>query len=85
MQYFLQKQLTWQIQNINCIVDFSGSVIRIWYIHSWVRLLTCVKLNYTNVVVYGLGDNKLTLGRTITEKMLKTQGKDVDFHRLGIL
>lgn len=67
-----------QIQNINCIVDFSGSVNQdLVYTFLGKVIDLCSELNYTNVVVYGLGDNKLTLGRTITEKMLKTQGKDV--------
>ena len=73
-----------QIQNINCIVDFSGSVNQdLVYTFLGKVIDLCSELNYTNVVVYGLGDYKLTLGRTITEKMLKTQGKDVVLSQTG--
>ncbi len=67
-----------QIQNIYCIVDFSGSVnqdLVFTFLGKVIDL--CAELNYTNVVVYGLGNVKITLPKEITARMLKTKGKDV--------
>lgn len=67
-----------QIQNIYCIVDFSGSVNKDLVFTFLGKVIDlCAELNYTNVVVYGLGDNKITLPKEITGRMLKTKGKDV--------
>ena len=67
-----------QIQNIYCIVDFSGSVNKDLVFTFLGKVIDlCAELNYTNVVVYGLGDSKLTLPKEITARMLKTKGKDV--------
>lgn len=67
-----------QIQNIYCFIDFSGSVnqnLVFTFLGKVIDL--CSELNYTNVIVYGLGGEKLTLPKEITARMLKTKGKDV--------
>ena len=67
-----------QIQNIYCFVDFSGSVNQdLVYTFLGKVIDLCAELNYTNVVVYGLGGERLTLPKEITGKMLKAKGKDV--------
>ena len=67
-----------QIQNIYCIIDFSGSVNKDLVFTFLGKVIDlCAELNYTNVVVYGLGDNKITLPKEITGRMLKAKGKDI--------
>ena len=67
-----------QIQNIYCIIDFSGSVnqdLVFTFLGKVIDL--CAELNYTDTVVYGLGADKLSLPTKITARMLKAKGKDV--------
>ena len=67
-----------QIQNIYCIIDFSGSVNKDLVFTFLGKVIDlCAELNYTNVVVYGLGSKRITLPKEITGRMLKTKGKDV--------
>ena len=67
-----------QIQNIYCIIDFSGSVnqdLVFTFLGKVIDL--CSELNYTDTVVYGLGSDKISLPTKITARMLKAKGKDV--------
>lgn len=65
------------IQKIYCFVDFSGSVDQdLVYTFLGKVIDLCQKLNYTDVTVYGFGDN-IVLPRTINGKMLKVKGKEV--------
>ena len=67
-----------QIQNIYCFIDFSGSVNQdLVYTFLGKVIDLCSELNYTNVIVYGLGGERLTLPKEITARMLKTKGKNV--------
>lgn len=66
-----------EIQKIYCFVDFSGSVNRdLVYTFLGKVIDLCQELSYTDVVVYGFGQ-QITLPRKINGKMLKSQGKDV--------
>jgi len=66
-----------EIQKIYCFVDFSGSVNQDLVYTFLGRVIDlCQELSYTDVVVYGFGQ-QITLPRKINGKMLKSQGKDV--------
>lgn len=66
-----------EIQKIYCFVDFSGSVNQdLVYTFLGKVIDLCQELSYTDVVVYGFGQ-QITLPRKINGKMLKSQGKDV--------
>ena len=66
-----------EIQKIYCFVDFSGSVNQdLVYTFLGKVIDLCQELSYTDVVVYGFGQ-QIVLPRKINGKMLKSQGKDV--------
>ena len=66
-----------EIQKIYCFVDFSGSVNQDLVYTFLGRVIDlCQELSYTDVVVYGFGD-QIVLPRKINGKMLKAQGRDV--------
>lgn len=66
-----------EIQKIYCFIDFSGSVNQDLVYTFLGRVIDlCQELSYTDVVVYGFGQ-QITLPRKINGKMLKSQGKDV--------
>lgn len=66
-----------EIQKIYCFVDFSGSVNQdLVYTFLGKVIDLCQELSYTDVVVYGFGQ-QITLPRKINGKMLKSQGRDV--------
>lgn len=66
-----------EIQKIYCFVDFSGSVNQDLVYTFLGRVIDlCQELSYTDVVVYGFGDN-IVLPRKINGKMLRLSGKDV--------
>lgn len=63
------------VQNIYCFVDFSGSVdqnLVFTFLGKVIDL--CVKLEYTNVVVYGVGNN-ITEPRILDEEALERGSK----------
>lgn len=67
-----------EIQNIYCFVDFSGSVNKdLVYTFLGKVIDMCAELNYTNVVVYGVGDDRISLPKEITGKLLKQKGTKV--------
>jgi hypothetical protein len=66
-----------QIQRIYCFIDFSGSVNRdLVYVFLGRVIDLCYELNYTNVVIYGFGE-QIVLPKEINGKDLKRYGKDV--------
>ena len=68
---------TGTIQNIFCFIDFSGSVNQDLVYTFLGRVIDlCAELNYTNVVIYGFGE-QIVLPKEITGRMLKRYGKDV--------
>ena len=65
------------VQTIYCFVDFSGSVEQDLVYTFLGRVIDlCEELNYTDIVVYGFGEN-IVLPRKINGRMLKKDGKDV--------
>lgn len=66
-----------QVQTIHCFVDFSGSVNQDLVYTFLGRVIDlCAELNYTNINVYGFGEN-IVLPREINGRMIKKYGKDV--------
>lgn len=66
-----------EIQTIYCFVDFSGSVSQDLVYTFLGRVIDlCAELNYTNINVYGFGQ-QLVLPREINGRMLKKDGKEV--------
>ena len=65
------------VQTIYCFVDFSGSVEQDLVYTFLGRVIDlCEELNYTDIVVYGFGEN-IVLPRKINGRMLKKDGKSV--------
>ena len=65
------------VQTIYCFIDFSGSVKQdLVYTFIGRVIDLCEELNYTDIVVYGFGEN-IVLPRKINGRMLKKDGKDV--------
>jgi hypothetical protein len=63
------------VQNIYCFVDFSGSVDKDLVFTFLGKVIDlCVKLEYTNVVVYGVGE-KITEPRILDEEALEHGSK----------
>lgn len=63
------------IQNIYCFVDFSGSVDKDLVFTFLGKVIDlCVKLEYTNVVVYGVGNN-ITEPRILDDEALEHGSK----------
>ena len=66
-----------QIQTIYCFVDFSGSVEQDLVYTFLGRVIDlCAELNYTDIYVYGFGE-QLVLPKEINGRMLKKEGKEV--------
>ena len=65
------------VQTIYCFIDFSGSVKQdLVYTFIGRVIDLCEELNYTDIVVYGFGEN-IVLPRKINGRMLKKDGKEV--------
>jgi hypothetical protein len=66
-----------QIQTIYCFIDFSGSVEEDLVYTFLGRVIDlCYELSYTNIIIYGFGE-QIVLPKKIDGKMLKKYGKDV--------